>query len=194
MKKIRRTTSCWSSGTVPNYGVPYFGQQKGYGFDVMQWVRRNYEPVELIGAEPLQSGAFGIKILKRLPLGNACELNPFSSRSITSTNVLTSSRCAPPHCSLRNFQPRIGRLVAGLRAAQDILPVRGLFRRGFLHVFYGPSHRTWPSVMDCFTTSIICSWVTPAGLEPHAVQNPCRDFPCNRNAILPARCRRILST
>jgi hypothetical protein len=49
------------------YGVPYFGLQKGYGFDVMQWVRRNYEPVELIGSEPLQSGAFGIKILKRLP-------------------------------------------------------------------------------------------------------------------------------
>jgi hypothetical protein len=49
------------------YGVPFFGQQKGYGFDVMQWIRRNYEPVELIGSEPLQSGAFGIKILKRLP-------------------------------------------------------------------------------------------------------------------------------
>ena len=49
------------------YGVPYFGLQKGYGFDVMQWVRRNYKPVELIGSEPLQSGAFGIKILKRLP-------------------------------------------------------------------------------------------------------------------------------
>jgi hypothetical protein len=49
------------------YGVPYFGLQKGYGFDMMQWVRRNYEPVELIGSEPLQSGAFGIKILKRLP-------------------------------------------------------------------------------------------------------------------------------
>jgi hypothetical protein len=48
------------------YGVPYFGLQKGFGFDVMQWVRRNYEPVYLIGAEPLQSGAFGIKILKRL--------------------------------------------------------------------------------------------------------------------------------
>jgi hypothetical protein len=48
------------------YGVPYFGLQKGYGFDVMQWVGRNYEPVELIGSEPLQSGAFGIKILKRL--------------------------------------------------------------------------------------------------------------------------------
>ena len=49
------------------YGVPYFGQQKGYGFDVMQWVRRNYQSVELIGAEPLQSSAFGIKIVKRLP-------------------------------------------------------------------------------------------------------------------------------
>jgi hypothetical protein len=46
------------------YGVPYFGLQKGYGYDVMQWVRRNYEPVYLIGSEPLQSGAFGIRILK----------------------------------------------------------------------------------------------------------------------------------
>ena len=49
------------------YGVPYFGVKKGYGFDVMQWVRRNYEPVYLIGSEPLQSGAFGIKILKHHP-------------------------------------------------------------------------------------------------------------------------------
>jgi len=46
------------------YGVPYFGLEKGYGFDVMRWVGRNYEPVELIGGEPLQTGAFGIKILK----------------------------------------------------------------------------------------------------------------------------------
>ena len=48
------------------YGVPYFGLQKGYGLDMMQWVRRNYQPVELIGSEPLQGGASGIKILKRL--------------------------------------------------------------------------------------------------------------------------------
>jgi hypothetical protein len=48
------------------YGVKYFGQQKGYGFDMMQWVRRNYQPVELIGAEPLQSGTFGIRILKHI--------------------------------------------------------------------------------------------------------------------------------
>jgi hypothetical protein len=32
----------------------------------MQWVKRNYQPVERIGAEPLQSGAFGIEILKRI--------------------------------------------------------------------------------------------------------------------------------
>jgi hypothetical protein len=50
------------------YGVPNFGQQKGFGLDVMQWVRKNYEPVYLIGGEPLQGGAFGIKILKRHPL------------------------------------------------------------------------------------------------------------------------------
>ena len=47
------------------YGVPYFGLQKGYGYDVMQWVRQNYQPVYLIGAEPLQTGAFGIEILMR---------------------------------------------------------------------------------------------------------------------------------
>jgi hypothetical protein len=55
------------------YGVPYFGKQKGFGLDVMQWVRRNYEPVELIGSEPLQSGAFGIEIMKRHSLGTAAK-------------------------------------------------------------------------------------------------------------------------
>jgi len=62
------------------YGVPYFGLQKGYGFDVMQWVRRNYEPVQLIGGEPFQSGAFGIKILKHLP-PEAREIKSGSSRA-----------------------------------------------------------------------------------------------------------------
>jgi hypothetical protein len=46
------------------YGVPYFGLQKGYGYYVMQWVRRNYQQVYLIGSEPLQTGAFGVEILK----------------------------------------------------------------------------------------------------------------------------------
>ncbi len=30
----------------------------------MDWVNQNYEPVTLIGSEPLQGGNFGIKILK----------------------------------------------------------------------------------------------------------------------------------
>jgi hypothetical protein len=46
-------------------GVPYFGLKKGYGFDMMQWINRNYEAVQLIGSEPLKTNAFGIKILRR---------------------------------------------------------------------------------------------------------------------------------
>jgi hypothetical protein len=46
------------------YGLPYFGQQKGFGYDIMQWINENYQPVWLIGHEPLQTNAFGIKILK----------------------------------------------------------------------------------------------------------------------------------
>ncbi len=46
------------------YGVKYFGQQRGYGFDMMQWVRRNYQPVELISEIGNTNGAFGIRILK----------------------------------------------------------------------------------------------------------------------------------
>ncbi|MGA2853239.1 MAG: hypothetical protein ABSE90_03780 [Verrucomicrobiota bacterium] len=48
------------------FGAPRFGLQKGFGYDVMQWVGKNYQPVWLIGGEPLQNGAFGIKILKHL--------------------------------------------------------------------------------------------------------------------------------
>jgi len=49
------------------YGFSYFGQQKGFGYDFMQWVNQNYQAVGLIGAEPLQTNAFGIKILKVRP-------------------------------------------------------------------------------------------------------------------------------
>ena len=43
----------------------------GYGEDVMRWIGKNYEPVYLIGHEPLQNGLFGIEILKRLPSDEA---------------------------------------------------------------------------------------------------------------------------
>jgi hypothetical protein len=46
------------------FGAGYFGQA-GYGTDLMQWIDNNYQPVQLIGHEPLQNGLFGIKILKR---------------------------------------------------------------------------------------------------------------------------------
>ncbi len=52
------------------YGVNYFGKEPKFGYDFMQWVRQNYEPVLLIGHEPLQDFRFGVKILKALPRKN----------------------------------------------------------------------------------------------------------------------------
>jgi hypothetical protein len=48
------------------FGVGYFGSP-GFGQDVMLWVRKNYQPVQLFGDEPLKNGKFGIEILKRQP-------------------------------------------------------------------------------------------------------------------------------
>ena len=44
-----------------------FGHYPGFGVEVMQWIVKNYQPVQLFGSEPLQNGLFGIKILKRIP-------------------------------------------------------------------------------------------------------------------------------
>ncbi|MGA9777125.1 MAG: glycosyltransferase family 39 protein [Limisphaerales bacterium] len=49
------------------FGIGYFGRSPGYGVELMQWIGENYQPVYLIGHEPLQNGLFGIEILKRLP-------------------------------------------------------------------------------------------------------------------------------
>ena len=50
------------------YGVKPFGQEPRFGLELRHWLERNYEPVALIGHEPLQrDGKFGIKILKKLP-------------------------------------------------------------------------------------------------------------------------------
>ncbi|HEY1662669.1 MAG TPA: hypothetical protein VGI03_09645 [Verrucomicrobiae bacterium] len=48
------------------FGVGYFGSP-GFGDDLMQWVRTNYQPVQLFGDEPLKNGKFGVEILKRQP-------------------------------------------------------------------------------------------------------------------------------
>ncbi len=48
------------------FGVGYFGRSPGYGLELMQWIEKHYQPVYLIGHEPLRNGLFGIEILKRL--------------------------------------------------------------------------------------------------------------------------------
>jgi len=48
------------------YGVKFFGQEDRFGLKLMQWIAANYEPVCLIGNEPLRNSLFGIKILKRI--------------------------------------------------------------------------------------------------------------------------------
>ena len=47
------------------YGRKYFGQEDRFGRELMQWIGKNYQPVELIGHEPLTNMFFGIKILKK---------------------------------------------------------------------------------------------------------------------------------
>ncbi|MFQ5878133.1 MAG: glycosyltransferase family 39 protein [Acidobacteriota bacterium] len=47
------------------FGVGYFGSDPRYGERILEWVEREYEPLGLIGAEPLRDGRFGIKILRR---------------------------------------------------------------------------------------------------------------------------------
>jgi hypothetical protein len=46
------------------FGVGPFGSDPRNGKQIMDWVNQNYQPVTLIGSEPLQGGNFGIKILK----------------------------------------------------------------------------------------------------------------------------------
>lgn len=54
----------WSAA---DFGVGYLGSSPEYGQRLMQWIYHNYQPVLLIGHEPLQNGLFGIRIWKRFP-------------------------------------------------------------------------------------------------------------------------------
>ena len=53
--------------TPYEFQIGEFGHYPGYGVEVMQWIGKNYQPVQLFGSEPLRNGLFGIKILKRIP-------------------------------------------------------------------------------------------------------------------------------
>ena len=48
------------------FNMGYFGSSTNFGLGLMQWVQKNYKTEILIGNEPLESGSFGIKIMKRL--------------------------------------------------------------------------------------------------------------------------------
>jgi hypothetical protein len=54
-----------------DFGTAYFGQEERFGGGLMRWIKKNYEPVYLIGAEPLQTPDFGLKILKRISPANS---------------------------------------------------------------------------------------------------------------------------
>jgi hypothetical protein len=47
------------------YGARFFGQHQKFGLELMRWIDENYEPIWLIGHEPLRNSLFGIKLLKR---------------------------------------------------------------------------------------------------------------------------------
>jgi hypothetical protein len=47
-----------------DYGVGYFGQTPTYGQKTLRWINEHYNPIYLIGQEPLVGKGFGIKILK----------------------------------------------------------------------------------------------------------------------------------
>lgn len=51
--------------SASEYGLKYFGQEENFGLELMRWIQKHYEPVKLIGDEPLVNSSFGIKILKR---------------------------------------------------------------------------------------------------------------------------------
>jgi len=58
---------CLVKRDVSEYGIGTFGDSPADGLELMQWIEKNYQPVYLIGHEPLSNGLFGVEILKRLP-------------------------------------------------------------------------------------------------------------------------------
>ena len=92
--------------TDAEFGVGNFGRSPAYGLDLMQWVAKNYEPVFRVGAEPLQSGQFGIEILKRslrvdprfIPAHN------LPSWVVRRTTVSTA-RNDRPVCAMKKYSP-----------------------------------------------------------------------------------------
>ena len=47
------------------FDAGYFGSSPDYGKRILDWILARYEPIHLIGHEPLCDGRFGIKVLRR---------------------------------------------------------------------------------------------------------------------------------
>jgi len=56
------------SEDASDWKLGYFGADRRYGYDMMQWIRANYTPVWGLGPEPLQTKQFGIRVLKKQAL------------------------------------------------------------------------------------------------------------------------------
>jgi hypothetical protein len=52
----------------------------GYGHEVMQWIKQNYQVQVLFGHEPLKNGRFGVEILKRSDVLRQPPTSPEQSR------------------------------------------------------------------------------------------------------------------
>lgn len=48
------------------FGVRFWGQGYDYGAQMMEWIKKRYEPAYLAGAEPMKDERFGIRIWKRV--------------------------------------------------------------------------------------------------------------------------------
>jgi len=68
---------CLVERDTSEFGVGYFGHSPGYGVELMQWIEKNYQPVHLIGREPLRNRMFGIEFLKRSSSGDPTEGDNF---------------------------------------------------------------------------------------------------------------------
>jgi hypothetical protein len=54
-------------GSLSDWDLPYFGSDPSDGEEVINWIRKNYKGVVIIGYEPLHDGNFGLEFFKRLP-------------------------------------------------------------------------------------------------------------------------------
>jgi hypothetical protein len=53
------------------FGVNFFGDNDGFGGELMRWLRQTYRPLGLLGHDWSKDGKFGIKILKLVPAATA---------------------------------------------------------------------------------------------------------------------------